>query len=155
LNLYIKIIKYFTINIITRGFVIAFLSAGAIYLDWLGIVNYFINTILGLLTIYWLLQSNRKVWFWSGFFIGLLWFWWISVSFTNYGFGWAMPIGIVSIALIYGIIFLLLAKTIDTITPLFTVHSSLFTIISKALALLILSYIHPFGFDWFDPEPTC
>jgi len=35
---------------------------------------------------------------------------------------------------------------------LFTLHSSLFTLILKSLALLSISYLHPLGFDWFKPE---
>jgi hypothetical protein len=54
-----KLIGYFTINIITTGFVIAVLSSGAIYLDWLGFVNPLINTILGLMMLYWLLRSDK------------------------------------------------------------------------------------------------
>ncbi len=127
---------------------IALLSAGAIYLDWLGFVNYFVNTILGILTIYWLLQADKKVWFWSGFWIGVLWFWWISVSFKNYGFPWAIPIGVLLTAISYGFIFLFMAKISEFIerkTPI----NQLFV---KAFLLLIVSYLHPFAFDWFKPE---
>jgi len=148
LSLYIKISKYFTINKITTGFFIAFLSAGAMYLDWLGFINHFINTLLGLLMLYWLIQSDRKVWFWSGFGIGALWFWWISMSFSNYGFPWAIPFGVVGIASVYGLIFYLVAKLADIIEKRLTL-SALFT---KAFALLVLSYLHPMGFDWFKPE---
>ena len=127
---------------------IALLSAGAIYLDWLGWVNYLVNTILGLLTLYYLLQADKKVWFWSGFWIGVLWFWWISVSFKNYGFPWAIPIGVLITATVYGFIFLLMAKIAEFIekkTPI----PQLFV---KAFLLLIVSYLHPFAFDWFKPE---
>lgn len=148
MSLYIKISKYFTINKITTGFFIAFLSAGAMYLDWLGFINHFINTLLGLLMLYWLIQSDRKVWFWSGFGIGALWFWWISMSFSNYGFPWAIPFGVVGIASVYGLIFYLVAKLADIIEKRLTL-SALFT---KAFALLVLSYLHPMGFDWFKPE---
>ena len=137
---------YFTTNNITRGFLVALLSSVAIYLDWFGVVNFFINTILGVLTFYILLDSNRKVWFWSGFFIGILWFWWLSISFVNYGFAWAIPIGLLITATIYGGIFLLFAYIAERLP------NTLSTLIAKAIALLILSYIHPFGFDWFKPE---
>ena len=110
MSLDIKIGKYFTINNITRGFFIALLASGAIYLDWLGFVNPFINTILGVLSFYYLLDSKEEVWFWSGAFIGMLWFWWICMSFFNYGFAWAIPIGVLFIGFVYGIIFLTIAK---------------------------------------------
>ncbi|HIC79045.1 MAG TPA: apolipoprotein N-acyltransferase [Sulfurovum sp.] len=145
--------RYFTINKITRGFFIAFLSAGAIYLDWLGLVSYFINTILGVLTLYLLLKSDRKIWFWSGFFIGVLWFWWMSVSFFNYGFAWAIPIGILFPAVVYGFIFWFIAKIAEDILPkLWQPQGIAPTLLLKALALLTLSYLHPFSFDWFKME---
>ncbi len=119
----------------------------AIYLDYLfNIVNPFINTIFGLLALYYILKSESKVWFWSGFFIGIFWFWWISLSFKNYGFMWAIPIGILLTALSYGIIFWIFAKISELIS------NELIGLIFKSLSLLIFSYIHPFGFDWFKME---
>ena len=173
MSLYNKKFKaYFTTNNITRGFLVALLSSGAIYLDWFGFVNSLVNTILGVLTFYILLDSNRKVWFWSGFFIGILWFWWLSISFVNYGFAWAIPIGLFITSTTYGVIFLLFAYIAENAHKLARLKSSvpnmpstsssesesldpnqkLLILIVKAIALLILSYIHPFGFDWFKPE---
>ena len=147
MSLYNKKFKaYFTTNNITRGFLVALLSSVAMYLDWFGVVNSLINTILGILTFYLLLQANRKVWFWSGFFIGILWFWWLSISFVHYGFAWAIPIGLFITATIYGGTFLLFAYIAERLP------NTLSTLIAKAIALLLLSYIHPFGFDWFKPE---
>ncbi len=160
----LKISEHFTINKITRGFFIALLSAGAIYLDWLGMVNYTINTILGLLTLYLLLESDKKVWFWSGFFIGILWFWWMSMSFFNYGFAWAIPIGILFPAVVYGSIFWFLAFFAEKLgdngfsLAIFgrkrsdSKNVNIYTLGLKALALLTLSYLHPFSFDWFKME---
>lgn len=145
-----KISRHFTTNNITRGFFIAFLSAGAIYLDWIGVVSYLINTILGIITIYLLLKNNRKVWFWSGFFIGALWFWWMSVSFFNYGFPWAIPLGVLFPAIVYGIIFWTVAKIPEWTEEKIGVNG--ISLILKALALLTLSYLHPFSFDWFKME---
>ncbi len=135
-----------------QGLLIGLLSSSAIYLDWIGVVNHLIDTILGLLTIYLLLKSSSKVWFWSGFFIGILWFWWISVSFKNYGFGWAMPIGILITASVYGVLFYILAKISEYISKKFKTSSRLIELLIKAFILLILSYIHPIEFDWFKPE---
>ena len=156
MSLYIKISRYFTINNITRGFFIAFFSAGAIYLDWLGFVSYLINTILGILTLYLLLESDKKVWFWSGFFIGALWFWWMSVSFFNYGFAWAIPIGVLFPALVYGFIFWFVAKIAEDVLAKLGqprgVTPTMVILLVKGLALLTLSYLHPFSFDWFKME---
>jgi len=153
LSLDIKIGEYFTINKITTGFVIALLASGAIYLDWIGFVSPLINTILGILAFYYLLKANPQEWFWSGFFIGSLWFWWICMSFFNYGFPWAIPIGVAFIAWGYGTIFLIIAK-LSEYTPikLKIKNLKLTTLLIKALFLLLLSYFHPIEFDWFKPE---
>ncbi|RRS30225.1 MAG: acyltransferase [Epsilonproteobacteria bacterium (ex Lamellibrachia satsuma)] len=170
--------RYFSTFVLTRGFLIALLGSAFIYLDHWGFSYPLINTILGLASLYLLLQENRKVWFFSGFFIGLFWFWWIGLSFMHYNMIWAIPFVIFFVALIYGILFWIIAwiaefvgmrttqpangakvpapktKSVaqQRIQSLFTLHSSLFTLILKALGLLGLSYIHPFGFDWFKPE---
>ena len=154
MSVYIKISEYFTINKITRGFFIALLSAAALYLDWFGIVNYLVNTILALLTFYLLLSSCKKVWFWFGFFMAVLWFWWISMSFANYGFAWAIPIGVIITATVFGFLFLFSAKLAEFLGSKLKLDNEKIkgVLIIKAIMLLLLSYIHPFGFDWFKPE---
>ena len=66
---------------------------------------------------------------------------------------WAIPIGLLVISFSYGILFWLIAKIasipVGCCVPTTPCISSL---IIKALGLLVLSYIHPFGFDWFKPE---
>ena len=148
MGLYIKISDYFTINNITKGFFIALLSAGSLYLDWFGFVNYFVNTILGLLTFYYLLQADKKVWFWFGFFMATLWFWWLSVSFKNYGFAWAIPIGILFSSTTFGLLF----AFFGTISEFLARYHKSLNLLFKAFILLVFSYIHPFGFDWYKPE---
>ncbi|MBU1668550.1 apolipoprotein N-acyltransferase [bacterium] len=152
--------KYFTIKNITAGFFIAFLSAGAMYLDWLGFINYFINTILGISALYFLLTGNKKRWVWTGFWIGILWFWWIGISFKNYDMAWAIPLPILGLGFIYMSIFwgtLSLVEFFGRFLPMKQGqrHGSAptgFDMLAKAVILLLLSYIHPFGFDWFKPE---
>ena len=160
MSLYIKISEHFNIKKITEGFLIALLSAGAIYLDWLGFNNYFINTILGLATLYFLLLVDKKTWTWTGFFIGILWFWWIGISFKNYDMAWATPIPIFILGLIYMSIFFFtisIAEFVGRFLPMeqrqrdYSSHKG-FELGAKVLILLLLSYIHPFGFDWFKPE---
>ena len=152
MGLYIKISDYFTINNITKGFFIALLSAGSLYLDWFGLVNYFVNTVLGILTFYYLLKADKKVWFWFGFFMSALWFWWISVSFKNYGFAWAIPIGVFFSSLIFAFLFGGLAWLAEFISAKLGQARGLVPTALKALILLGISYIHPFGFDWYKPE---
>ena len=160
LSLYIKISDYFTIKKITTGFLIALLSAGAIYLDWLGLVSYIINTALGLATLYLLLLSDKKTWVWTGFFIGILWFWWIGISFKNYDMAWAIPIPIFVLGLIYMVIFYFTITVAGIVGRVLNVKHGQpqgavptgFDLGTKVVILLVLSYIHPFGFDWFKPE---
>jgi apolipoprotein N-acyltransferase len=81
---------------------------------------------------------SKKELFFIGFFIGLLWFWWIGYSFIYYDLIYLIPIILIFIGIIYGLLFYLSA-----IYP----H-----IIYRTFAIFSLSFIHPFGFNWFKPE---
>ena len=113
------------------GLIIALLGSLFIYLAAVGLSLPLVNTIAGLLSLYLLLGSSTKVWFWSGFFFGLFWFWWVGLSFIHYHMPWAIPIVILFIATVYGGIFWLIAKTTTIINKsvakqrkptLFTIH---------------------------------
>jgi len=167
-----KISQHFSTFVLTRGLLIALLSSAFIYLAHWGFSHPLLNTILGLSALYLLLQEEAKVWFVSGAFIGLFWFWWIALSLQHYGMVWAVPIEIFIIMLTYGVLFWLIAwlskKTIPHLDKLrvgwihppkqsssskLTVDkSTLRGLILQSSGLLALSYIHPFGFDWFKPE---
>ncbi|MCB4752398.1 MAG: apolipoprotein N-acyltransferase [Sulfurovum sp.] len=129
-----------------KALLIAMTGSLFIYLAHIGITFYWLNTLLGLISLYFLLQSESKTWFWSGFFFGLLWFWWITLSFIYYQISWATPFVILLIGAIYGALFWLIATTASIS------HDLRFTLVLKSVGLLVLSYIHPFGFDWFKPE---
>lgn len=131
---------------------IALLASIFIYLNHWGFSYPLLNTLLGLLSLYLLLESNTKIWFLSGTFIGLFWFWWIALSLIHYEMLWAVPLELLIIMLSYGFLFGFVAWISRKISKLFTVHTSLFTLILKAIGLLGLSFVHPFGFDWFKPE---
>jgi len=130
------------------GFFIALLSVASIYLDWSGLNSKLLNTVAGLLTVYLWLISDKKVWIWSGFFIGILWFWWMGVSFIHYQMPWALPFVIVMIGLIYASLFYLLISMVY----LLEIYLKLHNLIGKVILLLTISSIHPFGFDWFKAE---
>ena len=136
-------------------------------MEYWGISHPFVTTLFGLLSLYLLLDSDQRVWFWSGAFIGLFWFWWIVVSFKHYEMLWAIPIAMLFISLTYGFIFWFIAKIasipVGCCAPTAakkyfskcccqgtTPHTS--QLIIKSMGLLLFSYIHPFGFDWFKPE---
>jgi apolipoprotein N-acyltransferase len=147
-----KIRQYISTFELTRGFLIALLSSAFIYLDYWSLSHPILTTIFGLTSLYLLLQEEQKTWFFSGFFIGIFWFWWILLSFKHYGFIWAIPIGLFIIAFFYGILFWLIAWIGEKISSLLPASYSLLPLTLKAFGLLVLSYIHPFGFDWFKPE---
>lgn len=130
---------YFTLKFIRNGFIISILLSLFIFLDLLNL-KYIANLSLisAIIGFYFLLKSNRKIWFWSGFFIGFFWFYWISFSLIYYDFAYLIPIEILGICLIYGFIFL--------------AAGWLENIYIKTIFLLFASYIAPFGFDWLNFE---
>lgn len=79
--------------------------------------------------------------FWSGFFIGIFWFHWIALSFIHYNLTYLIPLIILGTGLIYGILFWI----IGFLTP---------EPFLRIFGILALSFIHPFGFNWFLPELT-
>lgn len=147
-----KISQYFSTLELTRGFFIALLASTFIYIEYWGFSHPFITTFLGLLALYLLLDANQRVWFWTGAFTGLFWFWWITVSFRHYEMLWAIPIAIFFISFTYGLLFWIIAWLSKKISSHMNPYSPLITLTIKAAGLLLLSYIHPFGFDWFKPE---
>ncbi len=147
-----KIRQYLSTFELTKGFLIALLSSAFIYLEHWGLSHPLLSTLFGLISLYLLLQEEQKTWFFSGFFIGLFWFWWIGLSFEHYGMVWAIPIVTLFVALGYGIIFWFIAYLAKKITLLLPAPCSLLPLTLKATGLLVLSYIHPFGFDWLKPE---
>ena len=166
-----KIRRYFSTFVLTRGLLIALLSSAFIYLDHWGLSHPFINTVLGLTACYLLLQEGTKVWLVSGALIGLFWFWWIALSLQHYGMVWAVPIEIFIIMLSYGAIFAsigwistkassLLVGCCAPATPKIRLIKwccqgttpYLLTLTLRATGLFLLSYIHPFSFDWLKPE---
>ncbi len=147
-----KIRHYFTTLEITRGLMVALLSSAFIYLNFWNFSHPCLNTTLGLLSLYLLLNSNAKTWFISGAFIGLFWFWWIALSLIHYEMLWAVPLELIIIMLSYGFLFGFIAWISEKLSKLFALHASLFPLTIKAIGLLVLSFVHPFGFDWFKPE---
>lgn len=143
-----KIFKYFTTDDILKGLSIAILLSAFIYFSHLNIENKFLNTVLGMLGLYLLIGNKNKVWFWSGFLLALFWFWWILLSFRFYNMSWAIPIGTLMVALVYGFMFWFFAFLSSKLAKTINISVSIF----HAFGLLIFSYIHPFGFDWFKPE---
>ena len=127
------------------------LAGAFIYLEHFGMSHPLMTTVTTLLWLYLLLPSKPPIWFWSGFFIGIMWFWWVALSFVHYKLPWLMPIAIPLIGLVYGLLFFVGAKTSEWVTSKAKLDSR-FALFGKALYLIALNYIHPFGFNWFKPH---
>ncbi len=115
-----------------------------IYLAYIGVESSIflkiINSLFALIGFYLLLKCEKITLFWSGFFIGILWFYWIGFSFRYYDMSYAIPLMLMVIAFVYGIIFWIIGIFKHPLP--------------RALIILILSYIHPMNFNWFVPELT-
>lgn len=127
----------------TKSYIIkAFLGAVSlslfIYLDFFGFENRVINTFFALLGLYSTLILDKKGLFWYGFFIGLLWFWWISISFIYYELQYLIPFIVLFFAVLYGV--------------LFFVTSYLDRFNLRFVGIFLLSFFEPLGFNWFKPE---
>ena len=135
-----------------KAFLIAAAFSFFIYAEALGKSSELLNTLTGVVAIYFILKADKKELFWIGFFIGILWFYWIGLSFRYYNLFWMIPIVILFVGVVYGIIFWLIGKLTELITNIFSSFSIYLQPFIKSLFLSILNYIHPFGFNWFIPE---
>ena len=130
--------EYFNKTYIIKGLISALFFSAFIYLSHFGIEYKIINTILGLLSLYLVLKIERKSLFYTGFFIGIFWFYWVGNSFEYYGVGYLYPLIVLAFGLGYGVLFFLSAIYDKTYF--------------RAVILFLFSFIHPFGFNWFIPE---
>lgn len=124
--------------ILIKGFTTALLLSGFIYLEYLGLTNLFINTFFALLGLIFVIFIDKKSLFFAGFFVGILWFYWVSFSFIYYDLAFLIPIIILIFALTYGILFYL-TSIINHFIP-------------RLILFFLLGFIEPFGFNWFKPE---
>ena len=130
--------NYFNkINII-KGFITAFMLSSFIYLSFLGFEIKVINSILGLLGIYFLLTVPKNSLFFAGFFTGIFWCNWMAVSLQYYDLTFIFPFVLLAIGIVFGIIFYLFAL-VDNI-------------IFRSFAIFIFTFISPFGFNWMKFE---
>ena len=123
---------------IIKGLISALFLSAFIYLAYFDIYDKTINTILGLISLYLLLKIERKALVFTGFFVGILWFYWISISFQYYDLAYLSPLIIIALGLTYALIFYLIALYDN---PIF-----------RIVVISLLSFIKPFGFNWFIPE---
>jgi apolipoprotein N-acyltransferase len=109
-----------------------------IYLDYFGIKFRIIDTIFGLISIYYIINRGSKELFWVGFGVGIAWFWWITLSYRYYDLLWLIIPTLIFIGLAQGIIFAIFGY----INPVFRV----------LVGILFFDIVSIFGFDWFKLE---
>jgi apolipoprotein N-acyltransferase len=107
-----------------------------IYFEYFGIGSNLLNTICGIFIIYFLFTTDKKSMFYIGTFIGILLFYWISISFTYYGFWYLIPFGILGVGVIYGLFFYFIGFFQNYFYRL--------------LSIISIEFIHPLGFNWFN-----
>jgi len=130
--------SFFSRKELQTALIISFCFSAFIYLFHFGFEFYLLNSILGLYAFYLLIISNKKTLFFAGFFIGLFWFYWIGFSFRYYDLAWVIPLNALGFALVYGLIFWVLAWSSQPFI--------------RAFMLFLLSLFEPFDFNWLQPE---
>src|SRR5574344_1530854 len=101
--------NYFNkINII-KGFITSIWLSAFIYLSFFGFEIKIINSIFGLLGIYFLLTIPKNSLFFAGFFTGIFWCNWMAVSLQYYDLTFIFPLVLLGIGIVFGIIFYLFA----------------------------------------------
>ncbi|GGD39105.1 apolipoprotein N-acyltransferase [Malaciobacter pacificus] len=125
-------------NFIIKGLITAILFSSFIYLNYFGVEIKIIDTIFAISAFYLILTIPKKALFFTGFFIGVFWCYWMAVSLKYYELVYLTPILLIGVGLVYGIIFYLFALY----------DKALF----RALALFGFSFLIPFGFNWIKPE---
>ena len=119
-------------------FSISFLLSFSIYAEYFNISFKLTNSIISILAFYLLLNAKNKELFLIGFFVGMLWFYWISFSLRYYNLSYLIPLIIIIFSLSYGLFFYL-AKFLKSS-------------ILKAFYFFYLSIFEPFNFNWFKFE---
>lgn len=120
------------------GFTAALLFSAFIYFEHWGFSFKLINTIFGLASIALLLYIPKRAILVAGFFIGLLWFYWIGYSFEYTGVGYLTPFISFGFAIIYLLFFGVLALTN--------------VVYLRAILLFGLSFFEPFEWNWMQIE---
>ncbi|RQD84205.1 apolipoprotein N-acyltransferase [Campylobacter hepaticus] len=123
---------------IIKVFFIAILLSNSIYLSFFE--NLFTQTISPFLAIWGLIlllkNKNAKNYFWIGFFVGILWFWWLGLSSIYFNLNYLTFIIPLIIGLVYG--------------TLFSLCYLLKFDFLRLCGIFCLSFIHPLGFDWLN-----
>ncbi len=124
--------------LVPKSLLTAILFSSFIYLEYFDMSNILLNTIFALFGFYLLLTIDKKELFFSGFFISILWFWWIGYSFVYYDLNYLIPLILIGIGFIYGVLFYL-GGIVDNLYY-------------RASYFFLLTFLYPFGFNWLQLE---
>lgn len=122
---------------IIKAFFIAFFISNSIYLSFFeGIIIELFSPFLTIYGFVLLLRSDKMGYFWTGFFLGILWFFWLSLSSIYFGLSYIIPFEILGIGLFYGLLFrICFAFKYDFL---------------RLCGIFLISFIHVLGFDWLN-----
>ena len=99
------LMRYFTTVTISLGFLSAVCASAFIYLSHFGIRWPWAEALLGFLALALWMRLPRPALAWSGFFTGILWFWWIAMSFRYYDLAWMSPLVVLAVGAVYSALF--------------------------------------------------
>lgn len=117
---------------------IAVAFSAFIYCEYFGFTSRALNTIMALAALYGLLHAPARVLPVAGFWIGLLWCYWIGFSFRYYDLGWAIGFVALGFGIVYALYYGVMGLTANPFI--------------RALALFALSFVWPMDFNWMQPE---
>lgn len=120
------------------GVITALLFSAFIYLEHYGYTIKILNTLFAIASLAMFLYMPKRAVLIAGFFIGVLWFYWIGYSFKYNGVGYLAPFVTLGFAIIYMLFFGVLALTDK--------------VYIRALLILALSYFEPFDWNWLQIE---
>jgi apolipoprotein N-acyltransferase len=123
---------------VLSGLLTALLFSAFIYLEDWGITLKLLNTIFGVMALGLFLYISKRAVLIAGFFIGLLWFYWIGYSFKYNGVGYLTPIITFAFAIVYTLFFGVLAFSNK--------------VYIRAILLFALSFAEPFDWNWLQIE---
>lgn len=126
------------IELIVAPLVIALLFSAFIYWEHFDLTSKALNTFSGLIALYALLHAPKRTILISGFWIGLLWCYWIGFSFQYYGLGWATWLVALGFGIVYALYYGAMALTTNALV--------------RAAILFGLTFIWPMDFNWMQPE---
>ncbi len=119
---------------IVLGFVTALFFSAFIYLSDFGIEFKALNTVSALIAFWLLLHVPKRTLLLSGFFIGILWFYWISYSFKYTGDGIIAPFVVFGFGIVYMLYFGIVALSNKPYV--------------RAVLLFAISFYAPLDFNW-------